>query len=150
MRMRLLAGPRFRTSELQDDYVGYGVPETIEGGTGQVKPKRALCSAVPASGRPQWRRVKLHEDQGLRCPALPMGAAAALHPAPDRPTRRRQPPMSGTASLGGGPDAPSSAAAGDRPSAASDPDVFEASILLPLHPTTVPSGALIDRLRRMR
>jgi hypothetical protein len=126
MRMRLLAGPRFRTSELQGDYVGYGVPETIEGGTGQVKPKRALCSAVPASGRPQWRPVKLHEDQGLRCPVLPMGAAAALHPAPDRPTRRRQPIMSGTAPLGGGPDAPGSAAAGDRPSAASDPDAFEA------------------------
>src|SRR3954452_4866497 len=54
------------------------------------------------------------------------GAAAALHRGPDRPTRRRHPPMSGTASLGDGPDAPGSAAAGDRPSAASDPDVFEA------------------------
>lgn len=150
MRMRLLAGPRFRASELQGDCISYGVPETIEGGTGQVKPKRALCSAVPASGRPQWRRVKLHEDQGLRCSALPMvprrrsiqspiarrGVGSRQCPERRRwvmDRTRRVPPLPAT-------DHPLRVILmSSRP-----------SISLPLHPTTVPSGALIDRLRRRR
>ena len=146
MRMRLLAGPRFRASELQGDCVGYSVPETIEGGTGQVKPKRARCLAVPASGRPQWRPVK------RACPIRAAmsriadrcrGGAPSTPASPDRPTRRRQPPMSGPRrwvvdQTRWVPPLPAT----DYPLRviliSSKP-----SISLPLHPTTAPLGALL-------